>query len=186
MRACDVALTDAYLSLSVTGTPADLIGMGHRVGRLRVGHDADVVIWNAHPLQLGAVPVQVYIDGIPQLESPHVVPRPASAQVEAPSADYSSERQEVISSHGDPDLAPVARVPSVLFVNVGSVVARQNGELKEIYTSKGLVGGDEEGKVVIRDGAIVCVGSCKELLAATGETATTPVVDLKGGSITPG
>ena len=30
----------------------------------------DIVIWDSHPLALGATPRQVYIDGIPQLENP--------------------------------------------------------------------------------------------------------------------
>lgn len=174
---------DVERSLSVTGTPADLMGVGHRVGRLRVGHDADVVVWNAHPLQLAAVPSQVYVDGIPQLTSPQPVARSASAQVAPGSADYSFERKEVIASHGDPDLRPVKRVQSVVFVNAGSVILRRDGELKELLStrlsSKGVVG---EDKVVVRDGEVVCVGACTDLVA----DASTPVVDLAGGSIGPG
>ena len=36
----------------------------------------DIVIWDWHPLALGATPRQVYIDGIPQLEKPQELNKP--------------------------------------------------------------------------------------------------------------
>lgn len=42
--------------------------MHHRVGYVKPGYDADVVVWNAHPLTAGASPLQVYIDGISTLD----------------------------------------------------------------------------------------------------------------------
>lgn len=42
--------------------------MNHRIGYTKPGYDADLVVWNAHPLSAGASPLQVYIDGRPTLE----------------------------------------------------------------------------------------------------------------------
>ncbi|KAI9282649.1 hypothetical protein BY458DRAFT_496867 [Sporodiniella umbellata] len=53
---------------AVTSVPAHAIGLGHRVGSLKVGYDADIVIWDREPLELGASPLQVFIDGIPQFD----------------------------------------------------------------------------------------------------------------------
>ena len=50
---------------ALTGVPAKALGLDHRIGYLRTGYDADVVLWNSHPLALGATPIQVFIDGIP-------------------------------------------------------------------------------------------------------------------------
>ena len=36
-----------------------------------------IVIWDSHPLALGATPRQVYIDGIPQLEKPQELNKPS-------------------------------------------------------------------------------------------------------------
>lgn len=47
----------------VTANPADQLGLGHRLGRLREGLDADVVIWNGHPLSVYSRPDQTWIDG---------------------------------------------------------------------------------------------------------------------------
>lgn len=38
---------------AVTSVPAELAGFGHRLGYIRVGHDADLVLWDSHPLALG-------------------------------------------------------------------------------------------------------------------------------------
>ncbi|KAL3452023.1 hypothetical protein BJX65DRAFT_320790 [Aspergillus insuetus] len=50
---------------AVTSIPAESIYQGHRIGYVRPGYDADIVIWNDHPLQVGATPVEVFIDGRP-------------------------------------------------------------------------------------------------------------------------
>ena len=49
---------------SVTTTPATAAGLSHRIGHLREGSDADVVLWDTHTLQLGATPVKSWIDGV--------------------------------------------------------------------------------------------------------------------------
>jgi len=145
------------------------------------------VIWQSHPLQLGATPSQVYVDGIPQLSSPHLVPRSASDQQIPLSADYAQEIAEVVSSHGEFKFEPRKRVKNAVFLNVKSVVLREGGGLKEIYSSKdasGLKRGEEDGtRVVMRNGRLDCVGLCA---MSVEEELEAEVVDLKGGSIAPG
>lgn len=48
---------------SVTSVPARSLEIDHRVGFVRSGYDADIVVWDSHPLSVGATPLQVYIDG---------------------------------------------------------------------------------------------------------------------------
>lgn len=48
----------------VTLNPAKLLHIDHRVGSLREGKDADLVLWNEHPLSIYASPLQTYVDGI--------------------------------------------------------------------------------------------------------------------------
>lgn len=54
---------------SVTSVPARSIQQDHRIGYVRQGYDADLVIWDDHPLQVGATPIQVFIDGRPVLKN---------------------------------------------------------------------------------------------------------------------
>src|SRR5439155_16358710 len=56
-------LTDDEALALVTINPAKQLRIDNRVGSLEVGKDADVVIWNRHPLSSYAIADRVYIDG---------------------------------------------------------------------------------------------------------------------------
>ena len=49
----------------VTLNPAKLLQIDHRVGSIKIGKDADLVLWNDHPLSVYAKPVYTFVDGIP-------------------------------------------------------------------------------------------------------------------------
>ncbi|WP_210465665.1 amidohydrolase family protein [Rufibacter roseolus] len=48
----------------VTLNPAKLLHLDDKVGSLKAGKDADVVIWNEHPLSIYARPEKTFVDGI--------------------------------------------------------------------------------------------------------------------------
>lgn len=48
---------------ALTSVPANSLKLGHRIGSIAVGKDADIVVWERHPLRLGARPKHVIIDG---------------------------------------------------------------------------------------------------------------------------
>ena len=56
-------LTDDEALALVTINPAKQLRIDNRVGSLEAGKDADVVIWNHHPLSSYAITERVYIDG---------------------------------------------------------------------------------------------------------------------------
>jgi imidazolonepropionase-like amidohydrolase len=56
-------LTDDEALALVTINPAKQLRIDNRVGSLEPGKDADVVIWNNHPLSTYAIADRVYIDG---------------------------------------------------------------------------------------------------------------------------
>src|SRR5262249_7342406 len=57
-------LTDDEALATVTINPAKQLQIDKRVGSLEVGKDADVVIWNHHPLSTEAIVDRAYIDGV--------------------------------------------------------------------------------------------------------------------------
>jgi imidazolonepropionase-like amidohydrolase len=56
-------VTDDEALAMVTINPARQLRIDNRVGSLETGKDADVVIWNKHPLSTYAIVDRVYIDG---------------------------------------------------------------------------------------------------------------------------
>ena len=48
----------------VTLNPAKMLHIDERVGSIRAGKDADLVLWNDNPLSIYAHPLQTYVDGI--------------------------------------------------------------------------------------------------------------------------
>jgi imidazolonepropionase-like amidohydrolase len=47
----------------VTSNPAEIMGVDNRIGKLRPGSDADLVIWSGDPLDIYQRPEKVYVDG---------------------------------------------------------------------------------------------------------------------------
>ena len=56
-------LTEDEALALVTINPAKQLRIDNRVGSLEVGKDADIVVWNHHPLSSYAIADRVYIDG---------------------------------------------------------------------------------------------------------------------------
>ncbi len=56
-------LSDAEALALVTINPARQLGIDNKVGSIEVGKDADVVIWNGHPLSVYSRPETTFIDG---------------------------------------------------------------------------------------------------------------------------
>jgi imidazolonepropionase-like amidohydrolase len=59
-------LTWAEAFAAVTAAPADIFGVGSRLGRLERGYIADVVIWDSDPLEVASAPTAALIEGVEQ------------------------------------------------------------------------------------------------------------------------
>src|SRR6187431_1099222 len=58
------ALTDDEALSLITINPAKQLGIDNRVGSLEVGKDADIAIFQNHPLSIYAIPVLTLVDGV--------------------------------------------------------------------------------------------------------------------------
>jgi imidazolonepropionase-like amidohydrolase len=47
----------------VTSNPAEIMGVDNRIGKLKPGNDADLVVWSGDPLDIYQRPEKVYMDG---------------------------------------------------------------------------------------------------------------------------
>ncbi|KZS86725.1 carbohydrate esterase family 9 protein [Sistotremastrum niveocremeum HHB9708] len=173
---------------SITSTPADAAGLGHRIGRISEGYDADLVIWDSHPLSLGATPKQVFIDGIAQLKNPHVSHKPASFQKYPRPPNFDKEAAEAIKYEGLPPLKPSRKEGRIAFVNVRSFYDRSEGEVLELISlpEGGVTEVDAKtgGEVIVESGEIICYGS-ERGSCLSPNSLYDEIVDLTGGSISP-
>ena len=182
---------------SVTTTPATAAGLSHRIGYLRGGSDADVVLWDTHPLQLGATPVHVWIDGVLEVPiaiekggSEHRVPvgkgKEDPGWQEAPKVpNWDEERRKAIEWEGLPPLGGTQVHDTVMFANVSELWVRhpKRGVVQEFRVGSGnFDSGDQV--VVISSGQVTCVGSSDSCAGFTNSDLKR--MDLRGGVISPG
>jgi imidazolonepropionase-like amidohydrolase len=167
---------------SVTSVPARSIQQGHRIGYVRPDYDADLVIWDVHPLQVGATPTQVFVDGNPVLDAKVV-------------SDIFTQVNQVDL---DSQTAPQARV-SISQEQKSDVCDEiQSGSSKIVFTGIHKILMDhsvdssvEDGKstgdvvIMVENGRIICVDTHSRCLSVHGQEDITSV-DVPNGYITPG
>jgi hypothetical protein len=112
---------------SITTAPAKTAGLNHRIGSIKENFDADLVVWDSHPLSLGATPLQVYIDGISQLDNVFTG-KPLETSIEPP--PIASRPKSPLTLREDDDVLypPPANEmeDAVLFTNVKEVLLRSS------------------------------------------------------------
>lgn len=172
---------------SVISTPATLLGLDHRIGFLKTGYDADVVIWDSHPLALGATPSQVIVDGIPQFDETRAFAKLAAQQHAPQTPDFSEEAQKTLKYDGLPPLEPAESTDGiVIFTNITNVWAKSmdgTGIVSLLEPGEG--SGIREPIVVVKGGKVVCSGAS----AACSQYTVHPeavMVNLHGGALQPG
>jgi imidazolonepropionase-like amidohydrolase len=159
-------ITDDQAIGLVTINPAKQLRIDDRVGSLDVGKDADVVIWNNHPLSTFAIVEQTYIDGKVYYDREEDMKRTAEA------TSSTNDSQPAVTGNLF-DIAPEA----------GKVVFNVNGPTwaitnARIHTVSGPV--IPRGTVVIRGNTIQAVG------ANVSVPSGARVVDARGGNVYPG
>lgn len=147
----------------------------------------DVVVWDSHPLSLGATPSQVIIDGIPQIIVPHTVEKPASYQRAPKTPNFDKEAVETLKHGGLPPLTAAHSTSDiVVFMNVTHVWVKDAAQgvidLFAMNNNDNLQGGavvaTENGKIACSGSSLFCALYLSHPKAMT--------VDLEGGSLQPG
>jgi len=139
----------------------------------------DIVVWDSHPLALGATPTQVYIDGIPQIEKPVVLQKSASAQHPPIVPSFEAETESTLAYTGLPPIdVDTSSSDTVVFRNVSSVWMRYGWDVRKVFSRASV---SDEGTVVVRNGAVECYSEC-DLILYRGRVVE---INLDGGSISP-
>lgn len=148
---------------AVTTAPAERLGLGQRLGKVKPGFDADIVVWDSDPLSVGAAPVQIWIDGTAQYENPVELDKPATKPIDL--------NREPVKIPDEP-----LKVADVVFT--GITTSFMAGELSTSERAENMT-------VIIRGGEISCMGQCTSELQAASQ-AGSKVVHLKDGHLSGG
>ncbi|THX32674.1 hypothetical protein D6D12_02049 [Aureobasidium pullulans] len=145
----------------LTSAPAELLGMGERLGKIKAGFDADIVVWDSDPLSLGATPIQVWIDGAPQFEDPVELKKPLTSPIK-PDLALAEDHDESESSK------------DVVFTGVTNI------RIPGLTSSSEFKG---PATVVVTQGKVVCAGSC-DAEVHTAKSKNARIVALRDGYLT--
>ena len=176
-------MNDEQAIALVTMNPAKQLRIDQRVGSLDVGKDADVVLWNAHPLSTYATVDKTFIDGIAYYDRETELAR--IAMVEKEKATMSGRAGNAAAGQRGAG-AGAAVTPGNLF-NIESQAAdiKLNADgpawaitNARLFTVSGPV--IEKGTIVIRGNKIQAVG------AGVSIPSGAKVVDARGASVYPG
>ncbi|KAG8977393.1 hypothetical protein FRC05_001791 [Tulasnella sp. 425] len=174
---------------AVTTTPADVAGFGHRLGYVQPGYDADIVVWDSHPLSLGATPQQVFIDGIPQIEKSVKVPKPEALQQPPKTPNWDKEAKEAVKYRGLPPLKG-DNAEEVILYNIKSAWERQSsGRFVEVQAEPQVTKDNRtwyDSIMHFAEGELVCSSFRPDLLCLQDRLPDVPKIDLEGGSVGPG
>jgi hypothetical protein len=147
---------------AVTSAPAERLGFGQRLGKIKPGFDADIVVWDSDPLSVGATPVQVWIDGTAQFDNPVKLKKPAPKPIIPDESLFETPKEPVV-------------MDEVVFTGVSKVIFRA--------ASENLAPQANNRTVVVSKGRVVCIGDCKTELQ-TAVRSNTPIINLKNGYFT--
>lgn len=163
-------LSDQLAIKAVTSVPATSLGLGHRIGYIRPGYDADLVIWDSYPLDLGAHPIQVFVDGAAQFEFVH-------EDMENPpkSRKVSDELTDLTKSVRGCD----ADLKDFVLTGLTAGTPREAG-------SSGLTSLDHV--IVVSEGRVICRGSEDECATSKSRSLQTGAreIHVENGHLVPG
>jgi len=173
-------MNDDQAIAMVTLNPAKQLRIDQRVGSLDVGKDADVVLWNAHPLSTYAIVEKTFIDGKAYYDRVQELARVDMAEKEKATmnarAGGAGQRGAGAAAGTPANLFNIESQPADIKLNVnGPTWAITNARL---VTVTGPV--IERGTIVIRGNRIQAIG------ANVQPPSGARVVDARGASVYPG
>ncbi|TGO87835.1 hypothetical protein BPOR_0200g00040 [Botrytis porri] len=166
-------LSEALALQSVTSVPAKSLGIDYRVGYTRPGYDADLVVWDSHPLLAGSTPLHVYIDGKATLDPVKVAENTAEHSIEhtliKPRSRTTQTSKQSLCSKID---------------NSDQIIA-VTGIKQSYLTLKQDISSDTSNfTMILNGGKVVCLGLEQECATLLGEGTT--IIELEEGVVMPG
>ena len=184
-------VTEEQAFAMVTINPAKQLKIDNRVGSIEVGKDADLVVWNHHPLSTAAIVERTYIDGIAYYDREKDLQRIADIQKEkggrqtterlpppAPTERPTDDQRRAGRDQRRAGGAPAGRPGRTLRVKANATGAAWAITNARIVTVSGPV--IPKGTIVIKGNRIEAVG------ANVSMPSGVKPVDAGGATVIPG
>lgn len=151
----------------------------HRIGYVRPGYDADLVIWDDHPLQVGATPSEVFIDGRSALHESKSSDKLTHKAIRSSESHEAPVIRASISPDQKEDICGRVQEPhsKVLFTGIQEIL---------IDTPTYLVQNAKNLTLLVEDGQITCFDERSACISSSGSEDGLTQVELNNGYITPG
>ncbi|OAA68503.1 amidohydrolase [Niveomyces insectorum RCEF 264] len=165
---------------SITTAPAESLGLGQQLGKVKPGFDADLVVWDSDPLSVGATPVQVWIDGTAQYEHPVELTKPFGGVTVVPDAEGRSvPNEEPMTTTGG--LVVFTGIVRDLF-SAPSPSSTNGGDTSDAAAAAAAAAAVI---VVVVAGRITCIGQCTAEVQEASASGSAVTVHLTNGYLTP-
>ncbi|KAH8658291.1 hypothetical protein BX600DRAFT_524683 [Xylariales sp. PMI_506] len=188
-----------YALRSLTSVPAKAIDLDHRIGYARAGYDADIVVWDSHPLSIGATPRQVFVDGVAVLD-PAKVKESMDDQVRK--GNSTAARSAQVAQSVDIQMRPTVshaeknefcdnaskKGQTIIITGIQTSFLENTALLEGIDDETAHMPENANLTLVIAGGKVSCLGhssQCDSQIAAA-ETSRTTKINLSAGYISPG
>ncbi|KAJ4423943.1 hypothetical protein N0V82_001371 [Gnomoniopsis sp. IMI 355080] len=174
---------------AVTSIPAKAIDLDNRVGYVRPGYDADIVVWDGHPLAVGTTPKQVYIDGVATLD--HVKVEESSANVVVKQRSNGSKQhpsvRAVLPTDERERFCASSRKAGQAFVVTGITKAFLN-EFPALLAQANGESSAENLTLIVENGKVSCLGAGSSCSFAAAQLSQENIVSvsLDDGHLTRG
>jgi hypothetical protein len=161
---------------SVTSVPAKSLQQDHRIGYAKAGYDADLVVWDSHPLSIGATPLQVYVDGKATLDPAKVKESmPKARNVKYASTQQSRVRPTQSEEYKENACMSLAQDRRKIIIT-GITTSLLSDFAHDSSTSGNIT-------AVIDGGKIVCLGLHEQCVTTD---STDPIFHISNGYLVPG
>ena len=166
---------------AVTSVPARSIGQDHRIGFVKPGYDADIVLWDSHPLSIGATPAMVFVDG--KYALPDYEPRADPTVTQNTSAKNTREPQmrPMLENEERDKFCQTARNTKNRFIITG--VKKSFIESSNLSQSTSSSDSEESMTMILEAGKVVCLGSSEDCVH---DKSMDTIISLKNGHVLPG
>jgi imidazolonepropionase-like amidohydrolase len=148
--------------------------LDHRIGFVRPGYDADIVVWDSHPLSIGATPSQVYIDGKATLNPIKVAEASSKMTVDGQHRRSEPKMRTKLATNVREDVC--AKIDLGKTVITGITKSFLQPANQAISTSETLT-------IVLNDGKVVCFDSASNCLS---QSEGGNVLNVEDGHVLPG